>query len=234
MDFFAAAMPCNPLGRYAQNDKVAVIIKWQSAFSLSVIASRFHKNGVAIQIRLEFCPKFKAKIKKDEMLWNSKSNVTKKCAQTLARPALYRHSFHRDLDLAIQSLLGWVCKGLSSLLFWAFVKISNCYFKPFLKGNQMACKHKPKQKYILSFWAFVKGYPATCKAQPQQKNPLAMTAHFIILSFRTRRNIHTNSVSTLCFQQSVLCSLLTTSLRNTAPHRSSAFRISWSPCFYRL
>ena len=33
-----------------------------------VIASRFHKNGVAIQISLEFCPKFKAKIKKDEML----------------------------------------------------------------------------------------------------------------------------------------------------------------------
>ena len=27
MDFFAAATPCNPLGRYAQNDKVAVIVK---------------------------------------------------------------------------------------------------------------------------------------------------------------------------------------------------------------
>ena len=103
--------------------KCAVIIKWQSAFSLSVIASRFHKNGVAIQISLEFCPKFKAKIKKDEMLWNSKSNFTKRCSQTLARPALYRHSFHRDLDLAIQSLLGGVCKGLNSLLFWAvFIK----------------------------------------------------------------------------------------------------------------
>ena len=67
---------------------------------------------------------------------NSKSNFTKKCSQTLARPALYRHSFHRDLDLAIQSLLGGVCKGLNSLLLWAFVKISNCHLKPFLKATK--------------------------------------------------------------------------------------------------
>ena len=53
---------------------------------------------------------------------NSKSNFTKKCSQTLAHPALYRHSFHRDLDLAIQSLLGGVCKGLNSLLFEFFAK----------------------------------------------------------------------------------------------------------------
>ena len=53
MDFFAAAMPCNPLGRYAQNDKVAVI------------ASRFHKNGVAIQkLGLNFALNSKRKLKK--------------------------------------------------------------------------------------------------------------------------------------------------------------------------
>ena len=118
VDFLLWFAPCKSLGSLLQRLKMT---------KSAVIASRFHKNGVAIQISLEFCPKFKAKIKKDEMLWNSKSNFTKRCSQTLARPALYRHSFHRDLDLAIQSLLGGVCKGLNSLLLWAFVRKRKIY-----------------------------------------------------------------------------------------------------------
>ena len=45
--------------------KSAVIVKWQSVLSLPVIASRFHKNGVAIQkLGLNFALNSKRKLKK--------------------------------------------------------------------------------------------------------------------------------------------------------------------------
>ena len=136
-----------------------VIVKWQSAFSLSVIASRFHKKRRGNpKISLEFCPKFKAKIKKDEMLWIW-SQILQKCSQTLARPALYRHSFHREFGFSDTKPTWRGLQGLEPfvvLSFYTKQKISNCHFKPFLKSKQMACKHKPRQKSILSFWAFCK------------------------------------------------------------------------------
>ena len=103
--------------RYAQNDKVRRHYKMtKCVFFVRHCEPFSQKRRGNPKIRLEFCPKFKAKIKKDEMLW-IQSQILQKCSQTLARPALYRHSFHRDLDLAIQSLLGGVCKGLNPLLF---------------------------------------------------------------------------------------------------------------------
>ena len=119
------------------------------------------------KIRLEFCPKFKAKIKKDEMLW-IQSQILQKCSQTLARPALYRHSFHREFGFSDTKPTWRGLQGLELFVVWVFIKISNCHFKPFLKSKQMACKHKSKQKSILSFWAF-------CK---KAKNPKKFKTYF--------------------------------------------------------
>ena len=69
MDFFAAATPCNPLGRYAQNDKVRRHCKMTKCVFFVRHCEPFSQKWRGNpKIRLDFCPKFKAKIKKGEML----------------------------------------------------------------------------------------------------------------------------------------------------------------------
>ena len=61
----------------------------------------------------------------------------KKCSQTLARPALYRHSFHREFGFSDTKPTWRGLQGLEPfvvLSFYTKQKISNCHFKPFLKA----------------------------------------------------------------------------------------------------
>lgn len=90
---------------------------------------------------------------------NSKSNFTKKCSQTLARPALYRHSFHREFGFSDTKPTWRGLQGLEPFVVLSFCKNLKLPFEAVFKSNQATCKHKSKQKSILSFWAFDRKQP---------------------------------------------------------------------------
>ena len=65
------------------------------------------------------------KIKKDEMLWIQSQVLQKSAVKPLHAPPFIGTLFIENLDLAIQSLLGGVCKGLNPLLFEFLHKAKN-------------------------------------------------------------------------------------------------------------